>query len=217
MAYRSSYIKEVERYFLSTVGRGIMLSSRDYDLIASWRRRGVPKEVIFRGISNGIRSFRDKRGEGGGLPQSLFYLVSSVEEEIARYWGEKKDKSGDSGLKKSDVIKKVVERLAKIIKSEERESVRRHYAAVRKKVMDLTSSAEDALFRELERIEGESYESFFQNLTESEREKIKLRAESMISGRSRFMTARAYEESLVSVRNEILKRDYKLAGIISDD
>ncbi|HSE82964.1 MAG TPA: hypothetical protein VLB01_00280 [Thermodesulfobacteriota bacterium] len=216
MSYRSSYIKEVERYFLSIVGRGIMLSSRDYDLIASWRKRGVPKEVIFRGISNGARSYRDKRGGERPL-QSLVYLAPSVEDEIVKHWGDKKDKSSDPGLKKDGVIKKVVERLAGIIKTEKRERVRKQYVAARKKVMDLTRSEQGDVFREIDRIEAEFYELFYRDLTESEREGIKDRAESMISGRSRFMTARAYEESVVSVRNEILKKDYKLTGIISDD
>ncbi|HEX3034400.1 MAG TPA: hypothetical protein VHT73_04595 [Thermodesulfobacteriota bacterium] len=216
MAYKSSYIKEVERYFLSLVGRGIMLSSKDYDLIANWRKRGIPKEVVFRGISNGTQSFKEKKSDDK-FPQSLIYLASSVEEEISNYWRDRKDNSPGSGLKKNDIIKKVVERLADIIKSEKRQSVRKHYIAVRKKVMNLTDSKEDDAFRELERVEGEFYELFFRDLTEPERERIKQRAESMVAGRSRFMTARVYEESILSVRNEILKKDYKLMGIISDD
>ena len=51
MGNNSDYIKEVENYFLSHAGKGIMLSSADYNLIKEWKGRKVPKEVVLKGIN----------------------------------------------------------------------------------------------------------------------------------------------------------------------
>ncbi len=45
-----NYIREVEAYFLHLAGRGVMLSSRDVELVRAWRDQGAPVEVVCRGI-----------------------------------------------------------------------------------------------------------------------------------------------------------------------
>jgi hypothetical protein len=216
MAYKSSYVREVEKYFLSLVGKGIMLSSKDYNLITNWKRRGIPQEVIFRGISNAAQNLREKE-DGTDLPHTLTRLVPFIEEEITIYWRNKKDKAVNIEQEKNNFIGKVAEWIAKTIKFEKRENVRRHYVAVRKRVMDLKNSKEEDVFRRLRQIEEDFYEKFFQALSELEKKRVELKAESMIAGRSRFMTDKARLESLLSFRNEILRKDYNLTKIIPND
>lgn len=67
----SEYIKEIETYFLTLAGEGIMLSSFDYSLIQDWKKRDIPKEIVYKGIS---RAFTEKGGNkknGSGTPRSL--------------------------------------------------------------------------------------------------------------------------------------------------
>jgi len=85
-----------------------------------------------------------------------------------------------------------------------------------RKGISLMSDLEDEdIFKALENIENQFYESIFQNLQQTEKERINSEAENMISKRSRSMTEKAHRESVLAFRNEILARDYELKSIIS--
>ena len=214
MTYKNTYVKDVENYFLYHVGKGIMLSPKEYELIMKWKSRGVPKEVVFKGISRAIDNYK-KKIERSGFPRSLIYCASFIEEEIKNYSYRSQIESAMIELKPNDFIKRVVNRLANLIASEKREMIRMHYIEARKKVSDLISLNDEGIFKMLEEIEEEFYESFFQSLPQSEQERIISKAKEMISKRSRFMTEKAHRESVLAFRNEILARDYELKSIIS--
>jgi hypothetical protein len=108
-----------------------------------------------------------------------------------------------------------LDRLAKIINSEQRRFIREHYTEVRKKVSSLISSKDEDMFKMLENIEIEFYESIFRSLPKTEKERIITEATYMIGKRIRFMTEQARSESVLSFRNEILTRDYELKNILS--
>lgn len=214
MTYKNSYISDIQNYFLSLAGRGIMISPRDYDLIVRWKRGGVPREVVYKGISKAIENL--KRKGGSQLPRSLSECASSIEEEIRDYQSGRESKSNVE-LGRSDVIEKIARRLAAVIMSEKREKIRQYYIEIRKKVLELTYSDED-IFKALENIEEISYETFFQTLPKGEKERIEQMAEGMIDKkREHLMTERAHRQSILSFRNEILKRDYKLNNVFSYD
>ncbi len=218
MTYGNSYIKAVENHFLFLVGKGIMLSPRDYDLIGQWKKRGIPKEIVYKGINKALEDFRKKKGDSE-LPRALAYCVLSIEEEISNYRKITEDKPARSELSKKHIIESIVQRLAKIIKSEKREKIRGHYTEARNMVFGLLSnSSEKDIFKPLENIEEEFYESFFQTLPKGEKDRIKQMAEGMIDKkREHLMSEKAHYESVLSFRNEILKRDYELKNIISYD
>jgi hypothetical protein len=218
MTYKHSYIKEIENHFLFLVGKGIMLSPRDYDLIGQWKKRGIPKEVVYKGINKALEDFRKKKGSGE-LPRTLAYCVLSIEGEISNYRRITEDKLDRSETNKKYIIENIIQRLAEIIKLEKREKIRGHYIEARNMVCRLlTNSNEEDIFEPLDNIEEEFYETFFQTLPKGEKDRIKQMAESMIDKkRERLMSERARYESILSFRNEILKRDYELKNIISYD
>jgi hypothetical protein len=192
-----------------------MLSPKDYDLIVKWRRRGVPKEVIYRGISKALESLKKKKSSNQ-FPPSFSECALSIEEEIRNYRNDKENRSSIE-LSRSDIIEKIARRLARVITSEKREKIRRHYIEVRKRVLDLTYSNED-IFKALENIEEESYETFFQTLSQEEKERIEQMAEGMVDKkREHLMTEKAHRESVLSFRNEILRREYRLNNVFSYD
>ncbi len=193
-----------------------MLSSKDYDLIMKWEARGVPKEVVYKGISKAIEKLRKKTARSE-FPRSLVYYASFIEDEIRNYKNIQENKSDKIESKPTVFIQRILDRLAKIITSEKRDNVRKHYMETRKRVSDLLNSNDEDVFTILENIEKEFYESLFQSLALSEQERIISNAEGMINSRSRFMTERAHRESILSFRNEIMKKDYELIKIVSDD
>ena len=214
MTYKNTYVKDVENYFLYHVGKGIMLSPKEYELIMKWKSRGVPKEVVFKGISRGIDNYK-KKIERSGFPRSLIYCASFIEEEIINYSYRSQIESAMIELKPNDFIEKILDRLVKIIMSEKREDIRNHYIEARKEIALMRDSEEEDIFKALENIENQFYESIFQNLQQTEKERINSEAENMISKRSRSMTEKARRESVLAFRNEILARDYELKSIIS--
>ena len=191
-----------------------MLSPKEYELIMKWKGRGVPKEVVFKGISRGIDNYK-KKIERSGFPRSLIYCALFIEEEIKNYSYRGQIESAMIELKPNDFIEKILDRLAKIIMSEKREYIRNHYIEARKEISLMRDSEEEDIFKALENIENQFYESIFQNLQQTEKERINSEAENMISKRSRSMTEKAQRESVVAFRNEILARDHELKSIIS--
>lgn len=58
-----------------------MLSATDYDLIQQWESRGIPVNIVCRGIENGVAEFATQRQSSR---MGLSYLKVYVEEEMER-------------------------------------------------------------------------------------------------------------------------------------
>ena len=76
-----NYIVTVEQFFLSLKDSGLMLSATDYDLIQQWESRGIPVNIVCRGIENGVAEFATQRQSPR---MGLSYLKVYVEEEMER-------------------------------------------------------------------------------------------------------------------------------------
>lgn len=78
-----SYLAEIERRFLARAARGLMISSKDVELVRRWERAGVPLEVVVQAIDHVF----DRRQEAGALRpvRSLSYVAAAVE-EAHRAW-----------------------------------------------------------------------------------------------------------------------------------
>ena len=74
----------IERFVLSLKESGFSLSATDYDLIEQWENRGVPAQVVCRGIETGFIEF-ERTNPRQPKHVSLNYLKVFVEEEIERY------------------------------------------------------------------------------------------------------------------------------------
>ena len=77
------YLLTIEKFFLSLKESGLSLSANDYDLIQQWENRGIPANVICRGIETGLIEFeRTNPRQPGHI--GLSFLKVFVEEEIER-------------------------------------------------------------------------------------------------------------------------------------
>ncbi len=216
MTYKSSYVKEIEEYFISLVGKGIMLSPKDYDLILNWKKKKIPKEVVFKGISKAFDQNYSEKSNDRFLP-SLYQIASVVEEAIGSYRANAREEPSSELDSDEVVVQKIVERLNEIIKSESRGKVRGNYIHARKRILALINRDSGHTSKTIEQIEEDFFEDFFRSLSKTEADKIMLEAEDKGNRRSRFMTERARRESVISFRNETLRRKYGLKNIVSDD
>lgn len=78
-----NYLVTVERFFLTLKDSGLALSATDYDLIQQWEGRGIPVNVVCRGIENGIAEF-ERQNNRQSSRVGLSYLKVFVEEELER-------------------------------------------------------------------------------------------------------------------------------------
>ena len=73
----------IEKFVLLLKESGISLSATDYDLIQQWENRGIPANVICRGIETGFIEF-ERTNSSHPSRISLSYLKVFIEEEIER-------------------------------------------------------------------------------------------------------------------------------------
>lgn len=75
-----AYLEAIEAAFLSRSGRGLMLSSRDIELVARWARANAPVSVVVDGIDRAFEHHDGRRPVRG-----LAYVAPAVEEAISAW------------------------------------------------------------------------------------------------------------------------------------
>lgn len=78
-----NYLVTVEQFFLNLKDSGLALSATDYDLIQQWQSRGIPVQVVCRGIENGVAEY-DRQSTRQSSRMGLNYLKVFVEAEMER-------------------------------------------------------------------------------------------------------------------------------------
>jgi len=216
MGNNPDYIREIEKYFLSLAGKGIMLSSMDYALILEWRNKEIPLEVILKGIN---RAFEKSKLMNGlettsirNLKQCVQYINSSID-EFRPIIG--KNKGKDDSLDEGYTLDIVVDRLSKYIESAKEEVIRNYYIDMKENILRSANENSPNILSLSAKIEEESLQKFFMKLPKLEREQISLKAKNTLGDRARHMTDQALEESIVSFRNEIISNKYRLKNIFS--
>lgn len=217
MTEGGGYIKDVERYFISLAGEGIMLSSEDYAIISELRDKQVPKEVVLRGINRAFQKLNEEDDKGKRI-RSMRQCYSFIEESIEEYSPLKERKvSAEASSEHTGVVGEAVQKLSGYINEEKRANVRDYYIMLRNKILELEVAPEDNALGSIISIEADCLESFFNELPEEERSSIELDAENSLKERGRYMTDKAYSESVISFRNEIIHNKYGLRFLYSYD
>ncbi|GIW47170.1 MAG: hypothetical protein KatS3mg078_1047 [Deltaproteobacteria bacterium] len=200
------YVKDIERYFLTLTGKGIMLSPRDYSMILEWQKKKIPKEAVLQGIRMAFKE-KARRGRRG---VSLSNCAPFVE-RVARVW--KTGEGGTEEVGRVDQIKtSIIERVEDAIRNERDRRVESVYIHLREKILGIKATEEE-FFLAIGEVEEWMYEEFFKRLSDVEREEVLAQAEKLASNRRQFVTEKAFRESLLFFRNLVLKRRYGLIDL----
>jgi hypothetical protein len=78
-------LERLEAYFLNITRKGLALRSGDIDVLKDWQKRGVPEDVVRRGVAEGVRRFLATAEPAAPLPAVLRYYRTFVETEFATY------------------------------------------------------------------------------------------------------------------------------------
>ncbi len=84
-ADRRETLERLEAYFLNITRKGLALRSGDIDVLRDWMARGVPEDVVRRGVAEGVRRFLATSEPTAPLPVVLRYYRTFVEAEFAAY------------------------------------------------------------------------------------------------------------------------------------
>jgi len=79
------YLQQVEELFLGLVRRGLALRAADVEVVRDWERRGVPVEVVRRGLVDGIRRFLEGAPAADPIPTTLRYYRRTVDEAFETF------------------------------------------------------------------------------------------------------------------------------------
>jgi hypothetical protein len=220
MGNNSDYLKDIEKYFHSLAGKGIMLSSMDYSLILEWRNKEIPKEVILKGINRAFENSKKVHGKDDSSIRNLKQCVEHINSSIEKFRpiiGKSVDK--DYSQETGDAFGNIVNRLNKYIESEKEGIIKNYYLDMKEHLLRSADKNNSNILSFCSKIEEESLERLYMKLPEQEREQISQKAKNILGDRVRHMTEQALEESIVSFRNEIISNKYGLKTIstLSED
>lgn len=71
-----TYFESIQKYFLERTGKGLMLSSRDLELLIGWRQSGASAHVVCRGIDEAVASLQS-------APRDLHAVKRYVEPRLS--------------------------------------------------------------------------------------------------------------------------------------
>ncbi len=78
-----SYWEHIERYFVEKRGNSLILSPKDWPLVASWQERHIPLEVIYQGINTAFERFEEQQTSG---QRRSFQTLASCKYDIETSW-----------------------------------------------------------------------------------------------------------------------------------
>lgn len=216
MGNDSDYIKDIGNYFLSLAGKGIMLSSMDYNLIMDWKKKEIPKEVILKGINRAFEESKLRDGQGvssiRNLKHCVDYINSSIE-EFKPIIG--KNVNDAETYDQPNSLSNIVDQINKYIESEKEAVVKNYYLDIKENLLKSVNENSADVLSCYSNVEEVSLENFFDRLPSTEREEILLKAQNLLGDRARHMTEEALKESIISFRNEIISNKYNIKNILS--
>lgn len=215
MLENSSYVKDVESFFLALTGRGLMLSAKDYELIQSWRRAGVPRDVVYRGISRAVENLG--AFNEGRTPSSLMYCERSVEEEISEYHKTGPTPAGPGPAADGPGLREeVMSRLAELVTESSDTTIGHIFARALEEMRAMAADDDGELYFRVEELQDSIVEGIFETIGTDEQEKIRAEAAATVPEGGRHMTRHAYDETVRFYRHKLVMARHPFRSILHD-
>ena len=208
-----SYISEIEKYFLSLKGSGVMLSSTDYNSIIDWKKKNIPKEVILRGIKSAFKNHSRARNK---KLNSIYQCLPFIEQSISLYKiSDKKNNSICDEVAIDNLIEGIKREIRIAIKSQSNLLLKEELKKMESEIDKIKNLDENTFYVKLKEFDDKLLNKIFKKLTKMDADRIMSEAEKKIEKRYRYMSFKAREESLLSFRNQIIKDKFNLNSIFS--
>jgi len=211
MFKEDSYIKSIEKYFLTHLGKGIMLSYSDYDLIASWKDKNIPLETIMEGIREAFSDYGNINSLNKETKiRNLNSISSYIDKSIKMYL---EIENIDCKIEDSDPpdsqINSLINKINDYVKDIADKRILNKIMEYKNLLMNLSSDNSSERFKIINDNENRLYDDIFNLLSESEKNKILTMCKNRLKD-SNNITNHAYKKSIVAFRNELIKAEFNL-------
>jgi len=98
-----NYFTEIEDEFVRRRGRHILISPLDWSLIEMWKTRGVPLDVVLRGINASFDNFDKTPRKRANKVNSLLYCQQAVETQYEQYCAARVGSKPEGGEAQTEV------------------------------------------------------------------------------------------------------------------
>lgn len=210
-----NYAREIERYFFSLSGKGIMLSARDCEFIRELGRRSVSREAVIKGIAYG---FRERERKGAGRPRDLFAIREEIEHYVKACLSEAEPsrREGETFAERK-AVEGVVRNLDRVIMEEKRETLKRKYRNLRGLVAEAGEKDSPNVYGKFDSLWRAFLEDVFSDLPEEERKRMTEAAESMLPAESKFYDEDTRKKTLLAFREDILLETLEIRNVFTMD
>jgi len=210
MFKEDSYIKSIEKYFLTHLGKGIMLSYSDYELIASWKDKNIPLETIMEGIREAFSDYGNINSLNKETKiRNLNSISSYVDKSIKMYLEIENIDCKIEDNSSNNYINNIIKSINQNIEEIEDKRVLEKVLKYKYLLINLNSEKNYESFNIINEQENRLYDDIFNLLSESDRNKILTKCENKLKNNSNI-TNHAYRKSITSFRNEIVKDMFNL-------
>ncbi len=208
-----NYATDIEHYFLRLAGKGLMLSTKDYNFIRKLGESSVPKEIVIKAIASG---FEEKKHRGEKKPRSLFDIKREVEQYIKESFltGETDQRiSTNSNFAKSSLIERVIKRLDEVIATETRSNIRKRYEELRYKVRREDRVDSSNLYKRFDCLRMEFMGNLFKDLPQKQQDEITTSVKDKLPAEAKFYDEITREKTFNAFRDEIVSKNLGIRDV----
>ncbi len=212
-----SYFDAIQNYFLERTGNGLILSSRDLELLMNWRKSGASAALVCQGIDEAVESLNRE-------PRDLHSCKRFVEPRLgdrqvdeysrpARRAPTSAEPDDDSG--QLDPWSDALERLDKARSKTDSPALLSTYAQTAARIREAMHTSADP-YETLFGLEDWIVDETFDALAEEERRRIDLEIEGRHGPRLSMMTDQGKEQAFRAGRRRILRDEYGLVRLLTE-
>ena len=202
----NNYIKDIESYFLNLKGKGIMLSSRDYELINNWRERSIPKNILIDAIAAIFNQF----------DQDKYPSISKIENEINEYIKDKYlniEVYESDNLENNKLLCTIIKNIESFKRNETRLDIINVYSEIKAELIKLKNNKTKDTFKELKKIESKYLDKLLLVLDEKTKKLINEKSYEMLPVESKFYDEQTKEITLRSYIKDLVLEKLKIRNI----
>lgn len=224
-----AYFRSVEERFCALRGAAMLLSPRDWALMASWWSERVPLPIVLESLDD-VFAARARRGEAAAEIATLAYVRNEVQRRFRLHRELSALRRGEG--EQSEVLRREIRlHLGRISKSLTTAGERARQEAQEPLAQALIIAASDTkalrralagkdwnpstLYESLAKIESDIMDSLRASLSDAEREALRRKAREMLGDRAHHMTPEARKVTLASIEEDLQRRSRGIPGIAS--
>ncbi|MCP4404904.1 MAG: hypothetical protein GY801_47335 [bacterium] len=213
MMAEQSYWQQIETYFVGKRGSALMLSPKDWPLLASWEERQVPLKVVYEGIDKAFERFEEQQGTASHRTLTSLHSCKHWIEKAWERW--KEENPDDFAPDAQELFELARRRLITKLRSTRQQlqsyASKPQYLSIQQQLLKSASviahcltrveqaSDDDELLRLQEEVRAEEQGLFAglgEHLTEKERGKLSKKAEARVASHKQHMNAQVYRETV---------------------